>query len=97
MNTKAAVIIALGILGASTIWAGRGPSIAVAQAELAPMPAPMTDRMPVSGVDVLMSMPLLEGQGLFLHAFGGRVRACSVDGASILGDRIAPRCSNWSN
>lgn len=97
MSIKAAVIIALGILGASTIWAGRGPSFAVAQAVPSPMPAPMTDRLPVSGVDVLLSMPLLEGQGWFLHAFGGRVRACSVDGASVVGERAAPRCSNWSN
>ena len=93
MTTKAAVILGLAILGASMIWAGRGPSLAVAQA----IPAPIIDPMPMTGVDVLLTMPILEGQGWFLHAYGGRVRACSVDGASVVGDRTAPRCTNWSN
>lgn len=93
MNTKAAFILAFGMIGAAFLWTDKGASIAVAQA----VPSPLLDRMSGQGVDVLLTMPLLESQGWFIHAYGGRVRACSVDGASVVGDRTAPRCSNWSD
>lgn len=49
------------------------------------------------GTDVLLTFPVLEERGWFVHAFQGRVRACSVDGASVGQERTAPRCSNWSD
>jgi hypothetical protein len=93
MTTRSALVLALGLVTAAAILGERGLSLAVAQA----VPSPLVDRVPVSGTDVLLTMPLLEGQGWFLHAFGGRVRACTVDGASVVGDRTAPRCSNWTD
>jgi len=46
--------------------------------------------------DVLLTMPLLADKGWFVHAYNGRVRACTADGASVSGERAAPRCTNWS-
>ena len=46
--------------------------------------------------DVLLTMPLLADKGWFVHAYNGRVRACTADGASVTGERPAPRCTNWS-
>lgn len=92
MNTKAAFVLAAGMIGAAFIWTDKAGPIAVAQA----VPSPMLDRLPGQGVDVLLTMPLLESQGWFIHAYGGRVRACSADGASVVGERTSPRCSKWS-
>ena len=46
--------------------------------------------------DAIMTMPVLEDKGWFIHAHNGRVRACTVDGASVGEQRTPPRCSNWS-
>lgn len=76
----AAFLVALG--------AGLGASVdPSANAQVVPNP---------SGTDVLLTFPLLEQRGWFVHAYNGRVRACSVDGASVGQERTAPRCSHWS-
>lgn len=45
--------------------------------------------------DALWHLPKFGEQGWFIHAHNGRVRACNMDKASVVGDRQAPRCSNW--
>jgi hypothetical protein len=52
--------------------------------------------VPNTGTDALLTMPLLADKGWFVHAYGGRVRACTADGASVAGERPAPKCSEWS-
>lgn len=46
--------------------------------------------------DQLLTMPILAEKGWFIHAHNGRVRACTADGASVAGERPAPKCSDWS-
>lgn len=93
MSVKTAFVLALGMITAAFVWTERGAAIAVAQS----VPQPLHVGLTGGGVDVLLTMPILESQGWFIHAYGGRVRACSVDGASVVGERTAPRCSNWSD
>ena len=70
------------------VGAGLGASVdPTANAQVAPLSA---------GADVLLTFPVLEQRGWFVHAYQGRVRACSVDGASVGEARTAPKCSNWS-
>lgn len=70
------------------VGAGLGASVdPTVNAQVAPMSA---------GADVLLTFPVLEQRGWFVHAYQGRVRACSVDGASVGEARTAPKCSNWS-
>jgi hypothetical protein len=57
---------------------------------------PTTVTVPNTGTDALLTMPLLADKGWFVHSFGGRVRACTADGASVAGERPAPKCSQWS-
>ena len=45
--------------------------------------------------DALWHLPKFGESGWFLHAHNGKVRACNMDGASVAGDRQAPKCSNW--
>lgn len=45
--------------------------------------------------DALWHLPKFGEAGWFLHANNGRVRACNMDKASVVGDRQGPRCSNW--
>lgn len=45
--------------------------------------------------DALWHLPKFGESGWFLHAHNGRVRACNMDGASVAGERQAPKCSNW--
>lgn len=45
--------------------------------------------------DALWHLPKFGDDGWFLHASNGRVRACNMDQASIVGDRPGPRCSDW--
>ncbi len=55
-------------------------------------------KVPVgNGGDFLLSLPPLEDKLWFVHASNGRVRACTADGASIIGDRPGPKCSRWSD
>lgn len=93
MRLNTALVVAFGMIAAAVIWSERGAAVAVAQSA----PQAMQAVPSVGGVDVLLTMPILESQGWFIHAYGGRVRACSVDGASVVGERTAPRCSNWSD
>ena len=46
--------------------------------------------------DALWHLPKFGESGWFLHANNGRVRACNMDKASVVGERAAPRCSNWA-
>ena len=48
-----------------------------------------------NGGDALWHLPQFGQNGWFLHAHNGRVRACNMDKASVVGDRPGPRCSNW--
>lgn len=47
------------------------------------------------GGDALWHLPKFGETGWFLHAHNGRVRACNMDKASVVGERPGPRCSNW--
>ena len=85
ISSLAAVILSIGAVSSTAIIANNSPSIA--------------QSVPSNSVvanDALMSMPLLEGKGWFIHAHNGKVRACTVDGASVVGERAAPRCSEWA-
>ena len=46
--------------------------------------------------DALWHLPQFGDKGWFLHASNGRVRACNMDKASVVGERAAPRCSMWT-
>lgn len=85
ITTLAAAILSIGAVSTAAIISSDSPIIA----QSAPA-------MAGGANDALMTMPLLEGKGWFLHAHNGKVRACTVDGASVAGARPAPRCSNWS-
>ena len=50
----------------------------------------------VQSGDALWHLPKLGEQGWFLHANNGRVRACNMDKVSVVGERVAPRCSKWT-
>jgi len=54
-------------------------------------------KFPTGGGEFLLSLPPLEDKLWFVHASNGRVRACTADGASIVGDRPGPKCSRWSD
>ena len=47
------------------------------------------------GGDALWHLPKFGEQGWFLHAHNGKVRACNMDKASVVGEKPGPRCSNW--
>ncbi len=79
-----ALILSVGMMG----------SVGMASGYLSPADA-QSSTVGMGG-DVLLTMPLLADKGWFVHAHNGRVRACTADGASVSGDRPAPRCSNWS-
>ena len=81
--TLAATILAAGALGTATVATQNRP----ATAQSAPVVAP---------ADALMTMPLLEDRGWFIHARAGRVRACFVDGVSVGEAKTPPRCSDCS-
>ena len=49
----------------------------------------------VQSSDALWHLPKFGESGWFLHAHNGKVRACNMDGASVAGERQAPKCSNW--
>ena len=85
MNTITAAILSVGMIGAAAMLSAYSP-MAIAQTQ----PALTT------GTDALLTMPLLADKGWFVHAYGGRVRACTADGASVAGERPAPKCSQWS-
>jgi hypothetical protein len=91
MNAITAIILATGMIGAAAILSPYSP-VAVAQTQS----LPSTDTVPNTGTDALLTMPLLADKGWFVHSFGGRVRACTADGASVAGERPAPKCSQWS-
>ena len=46
--------------------------------------------------DALWHLPKFGESGWFLHANNGRVRACNMDKVSVVGERPAPRCSEWT-
>ena len=48
-----------------------------------------------SGGDALWHLPKFGEQGWFIHAHNGKVRACNMDKASVVGDKQGPRCSSW--
>ena len=50
----------------------------------------------VQSGDALWHLPKFGEQGWFLHANNGRVRACNMDKVSVVGERTAPRCSEWT-
>ena len=90
MNALTATILSIGMIGAAAIVSAYSP-MAVAQTQ----PAPQTGAVS-QGSDALLTMPLLADKGWFVHSFGGRVRACTADGASVVGEKPAPKCSEWS-
>ena len=47
------------------------------------------------GGDALWHLPKFDEQGWFIHAHNGKVRACNMDKASVVGEKSGPRCSNW--
>jgi hypothetical protein len=50
----------------------------------------------VQSGDALWHLPKFGESGWFLHASNGRVRACNMDKVSVVGERTAPRCSEWA-
>lgn len=48
-----------------------------------------------NGSDALWHLPKFGELGWFIHASNGKVRACNMDKASVVGDRQGPRCSEW--
>ncbi|XOY56717.1 MAG: hypothetical protein ACMUJK_02985 [Rhodobacterales bacterium] len=91
MNAITATILATGMIGAAAMLSSDS-SMAVAQTQ----PAADTSTVLNTGTDALLTMPLLSDKGWFIHAYGGRVRACTADGASVAGEKPAPKCSQWS-
>ena len=85
ISALVASILSVGALGTAALFSNNEPS--VAQVAIPPQ---------VLSNDALMTMPVLEAKGWFIHAHNGKVRACTVDGASVAGERPSPRCSNWS-
>ena len=45
--------------------------------------------------DALWHLPIFSDNGWFIHASNGMVRACTMDGASVIGDKPGPKCTNW--
>ena len=45
--------------------------------------------------DALWHLPKFGDSGWFIHAQNGRVRVCSMDQASVVGNRPGPKCSAW--
>jgi len=90
MNSLSALILTAGMLGGALIISDALPLRAAAQNVTG------SEVMPVMGADALLTMPLLQDNGWFVHAYGGRIRACTADGASVAGERTAPKCSAWS-
>lgn len=48
-----------------------------------------------NGSDALWHLPKFGELGWFIHASNGKVRACNMDKASVVGERQGPRCSDW--
>ena len=48
-----------------------------------------------SAGDALWHLPKFGEQGWFIHAHNGKVRACNMDKASVIGAKAGPRCSKW--
>ena len=48
-----------------------------------------------NGSDALWHLPKFGELGWFIHASNGKVRACNMDKASVVGERQGPRCSEW--
>lgn len=84
LTPLSAAILSAGLLGSAGVASGY---LSPAGAQMAPLG---------SGGDVLLTMPVLADKGWFVQAHNGRVRACTADGASVSGERPAPRCSKWS-
>ena len=80
-----AALVGIGtIIGAVSSDSNKG----TASAQFAP---------PMQSGDALWHLPKFGEQGWFLHASNGRVRACNMDKASVVGERTAPRCSEWTD
>ena len=47
------------------------------------------------GSDALWHLPKFAENGWFVHASNGRVRACNLDKATVIGNKTGPRCTNW--
>ena len=85
MQSLAAVgLVTLGVVAGSYLSSNVG-SPAIAQ---------MGPSMQ-GGCDALWHLPKFGEQGWFLHAHNGKVRACNMDKASVIGDKPGPRCSDW--
>ena len=80
----ASALLTLGVVAGSYFSSNFG-SPAIAQM------GPSTQ----SSSDALWHLPKFGEQGWFLHAHNGRVRACNMDKASVIGDKPGPRCSDW--
>lgn len=83
-------------LSALIISAGMVLSAGIVSTSLSRVDAQVV-KIPTGGGDFLMTLPALEDKLWFVHASNGRVRACTADGASIVGDRPGPKCSRWSD
>ena len=85
MQTLAAIgLVALGVVAGSYLSSNLG----------SPANAQMGPSTQGSG-DALWHLPKFGEQGWFLHAHNGKVRACNMDKASVVGERPGPRCSGW--
>ena len=82
---SAAALVALGAMFGALVVSSVDNS---ANAQFAP-PS-------VQSGDALWHLPKFGESGWFLHANRGRVRACNMDKVSVVGERPAPRCSEWT-
>ena len=81
---SATVLLALGV----TIGTLLTDNTSTANAQFAPASS--------QPGDALWHLPKFGESGWFLHANSGRVRACNMDKVSVVGERPAPRCSEWT-
>lgn len=58
-------------------------------------PANAQEKISAISGDALWHLPSFGEQGWFIHASNGKVRACNMNKASVIGERTAPRCSSW--
>ena len=78
-------ILVAGLIGIGAVIGGF-TSMGSVTAQVAP---------PSQSGDALWHLPQFGDKGWFLHASNGKVRACNMAKASVVGEKPGPRCSNW--
>ena len=82
------------LLGAALVGGGMLIGLMSHQTDYGSTKAQMGPSGQGSG-DALWHLPKFGELGWFIHAHNGKVRACNMDKASVVGEKPGPRCSNW--